>query len=100
MERQITLKEEDLFEIADGIFSTSDDMVCVAFKQEDRWIKRILLREVLKCYGEQYHIVSEEDDSSDGLKYVIVTEITNLPMSIAERFMGDMDLCTIVFNQS
>lgn len=89
MELPITVTEHDLFDIADTISSTSDGMVRITFETEQLRLKRIMLRTVLKCFGDQYHIVSEEDrviELIDELELVVVDVKTNLPMEIAEKY--------------
>jgi len=91
MELPITVREQDIFDIADGMSTTKDGMVLVSFNEDQFRLKRIMLRSVLKCFGEQYHIVSEEDEVvelTDGTELVYINVLTNLPFSIADQYWG------------
>jgi len=91
MELPITVRERDLFDIADVLSSTDDGMVQITLEEENLGIKRIMLRTVLKCFGGQYHIVSEEDgviELADGSEQEVVDILTNLPMAIAEKSLN------------
>ena len=53
-------------------------------------IEEILLRSILKCFGEEYHIVSSEDyiwqdDEGDGDDVYEIEFITNLPYEMFEK---------------
>ena len=51
-------------------------------------IEEILLRSILKCFGEEYHIVSSEDfiwQDDDGDDVYEIKFITNLPYEMFEK---------------
>lgn len=89
MELPITVSESDLIDIADVMSTNNDGTVLITFETDNLRIKRIMLRSCLKCFGEQYHIVSEEDEAiplADGSEYIVVNVTTNLPFDIAEKY--------------
>jgi len=73
----VMVSKQDIDRIGKNVFP---DYGCVAFVcgVEHANIEYILLRSILKCYGD-YNIVSEEDYGDDGIRYQ-----TNLPFEIYE----------------
>lgn len=68
----LTLEKSDLKKIGHTLFS-EDGNVAIVCDLATANIEEILLRNVLKCFGD-YKIVSTEDCDDDSIEYV-----TNLP---------------------
>ena len=78
----IEVEKEDIRKIG-NVWSNEDGFLAIICNGDTANIEEILLRNVLKCFGEEYHIVSSKDfiwpdDDYDEWDFDIEF-ITNLP---------------------
>ena len=78
----IEVEKEDIRKIG-NVWSNENGFLAIICDGETANIEEILLRSILKCFGEEYHIVSAEDyiweeDDHDEWDFDIEF-ITNLP---------------------
>ena len=78
----IEVEKEDIRKIG-NVWSNENGFLAIICDGETANIEEILLRNVLKCFGEEYHIVSAEDFIWDEDDYderdFDIEFITNLP---------------------
>ena len=81
----IEVEKEDIRKIG-NVWSNENGFLAIICDGETANIEEILLRNVLKCFGEEYHIVSAEDfiwDEDDYDEWDFDIEfITNLPYEV------------------
>jgi hypothetical protein len=80
----IEVEKEDIRKIG-NVWSNEDGFLAIICNSDTANIEEILLRNVLKCFGEEYHIVRSEDfiwqdDEGDGDDVYEIEFITNLPI--------------------
>ena len=81
----IQVEKEDIRKIG-NVWSNEDGFLAIICNSDTANIEEILLRNVLKCFGEEYHIVSSkdficQDDDYDEWDFDIEF-ITNLPYEV------------------
>ena len=81
----IEVEKEDIRKIG-NVWSNENGYLAIICNGDTANIEEILLRNVLKCFGEEYHIVSAEDfiwqeDDYDEWDFDIEF-ITNLPYEV------------------
>jgi hypothetical protein len=77
----IEVEKEDIRKIGNTWYN-EDGFLAITCDCETANIEEILLRNVLKCFGEEYHIVSVEDfiwQDDDGDDVYEIEFFTNLP---------------------
>lgn len=90
---ELSLFKEDIFKIGEVV--PFGDNTGVVIKAEEQYcgIKEILLRNVLRTFGEEYHIVSVDDysfkDINDISTLLELVFVTNLPFEFVEK-LGDI----------
>ncbi len=80
----IEVEKEDIRKIG-NTWCDEDGFLTIICDCKTANIEEILLRNVLKCFGEEYHIVRSEDfiwqdDEGDGDDVYEIEFITNLPI--------------------
>ena len=85
---KLEVEKEDINKIG-NVWSNENGFLAIICNGDTANIEEILLRNVLKCFGEEYHIVSAEDfiweeDDYDEWDFDIEF-ITNLPYEIFEK---------------
>lgn len=80
--RTIDVYKEDILTIGHSILPNEEGFVVIACLDNTYLLLEILLREILKCFGEEYTITNKEDIytdkiNKDGFLYTAFT--TNLP---------------------
>ena len=78
----IEVEKEDIRKIGNTWYN-EDGFLAITCDGETANIEEILLRNVLKCFGKEYHIVSAEDfiwQDDDGDDVYEIEFITNLPI--------------------
>jgi hypothetical protein len=82
----LTVEKNDITRIGNTAFNKNGNLALVCSGETSN-IEHILLRSILKCFGEEYKIVSREDDIWVNVKGEEVYDIlftTNLPYSLFE----------------
>ena len=83
----IQVEKEDIRKIG-NVWSNEDGFLAIICNGDTSNIEEILLRSILKCFGEEYHIVSSEDfiwQDDDGDDVYEIEFITNLPYEMFEK---------------
>lgn len=81
----LQVEKEDIKRIGHTSMGVNDYLVALCHKETSD-IEYILLRNVLKCFGEDYYIVATFDDESKSN----VAYATNLPWSLYEKLFLEM----------
>ena len=80
---ELELYKEDIMKLGDAIFPMKDCVVIEIFSRDDTvWITEILLRNVLKLFGEDYKVISFDELTPEDDNEVEVASmffVTNLP---------------------
>ena len=80
---ELELYKEDIMKLGDAIFPMKDCVVIEIFSSDDTvWITEILLRNVLKLFGEDYKVISFDELTPEDDNEVEVASmffVTNLP---------------------
>ena len=80
----IKVKKDDIMKIGTTGYN-EDGFLAIICNGDTSNIEEILLRSILKCFGEEYYIVSVEDyiwQDDDGEEVYDIQFITNLPYDI------------------
>lgn len=77
----LTVGKEDITRIGNTAFE-QDGNLSIICSAETSNIEHILLRNILKCFGEQYKIVGESDFQWENKVLVDTLYETNLPYSM------------------
>lgn len=92
----IQVEKEDIRKIG-NVWSNEDGFLAIICNGDTANIEEILLRSILKCFGEEYHIVSSEDyiwQDNDGEEVYDIQFTTNLPYDIyMECNYKQIELC-------
>lgn len=75
----VEVRKEDIENIGHTMFKGDDGNIIIICSFNSASIEQILLRTILKCFGEEYMVVSEYDVDED------IAFITNLPYSVYEE---------------
>jgi len=90
---ELLLLKEDIYKIGDVVVIGDNIGVVIKATDENCGIKEILLRNVLKTFGEEYYIVSIDDYSfqnkNDISTLMELVFVTNLPFELVEK-LGDI----------
>ncbi|MBR1513800.1 MAG: hypothetical protein IJ622_05860 [Bacteroidales bacterium] len=94
---EIDLKKEDLLLLGEDLLQHDDGCVCIAMTSLNAtgmiWEREILIRNVLKLFGDQYKVVSMSrwpcDETEDECVLKITYFYTNLPWSMIEEYLDD-----------
>jgi Na+-transporting NADH:ubiquinone oxidoreductase subunit NqrF len=83
----IEVEKSDIWKIGRGCWGNNGGYLTIDCNVDTVNIEEILLRSILKCYGEDYtvtnvleHICKDDEDLIDGY-----TLVTNLPFEIFEK---------------
>lgn len=82
----VQVEKNDITRIGNTAFNQNGNLAIVC-NGETSNIERILLRSILKCFGEQYKVISSEDNIWVNVKGEEVYDIlftTNLPYELFE----------------
>ena len=77
----IEVEKRDIDNIGHTAYSENGNLSLVC-STETSGIEQILLRNILKCFGDQYKIVDEYDTDSEAIENSDIVFETNLPYSI------------------
>ena len=92
----IQVEKEDINKIGYTGYK-EDGFLAIICNGDTSNIEEILLRSILKCFGEEYHIVSSEDyiwQDNDGEEVYDIQFTTNLPYDIyMECNYKQIELC-------
>ena len=83
----IDVKKEDIKRIGNAWYN-EDGFLAILCDGDTSNIEAILLRSILKCFGDEYKVVKAEDDiweDSKGEEVYDILFITNLPYEIYEK---------------
>lgn len=75
----VEVRKEDIEYIGHTVFKGDDGNLIIICSVNSANIEQILLRTILKCFGDEYMVVSEYDVDED------IAFITNLPYSVYEE---------------
>lgn len=75
----VEVRKEDIENIGHTVFKGDDGNLIIICSVNSANIEQILLRTILKCFGDEYMVVSEYDVDED------IAFITNLPYSVYEE---------------
>ena len=77
----IQVEKTDIDLIGHTCYSENGNLAIIC-STDTSGIEQILLRNILKCFGEEYKIVDEYDTDSEEIEYSDIVFETNLPYSI------------------
>ena len=78
---KIEVEKKDIMCIGHTFYNENGNLAVIC-STETSGIEYILLRNILKCFGEKYKIVAEYDTDSEDIEYSDIVYETNLPYSI------------------
>lgn len=88
IELPITVRPSDIYHIGGTMQADENGNVSIIIDHDDNYsLSIIMLRSILRCYGEQYRIVNTEDfwwNEEQEIPSICVT--TNLPNELAEQY--------------
>ena len=80
---ELELYKEDIMKLGDAIFPMKDYVVIEIFSRDDTvWITEILLRNILKLFGEDYKVICFDEltpEEDDEVEMASMFFVTNLP---------------------
>ena len=85
----IQLEKSDIRKIGNTAFNDGGFLAIVCDGDTSN-IEEILLRSILKCFGDEYKVIKREDDiweDSKGEEVYDILFITNLPYEIFEKII-------------
>lgn len=88
IEIPITVRPSDIYRIGSTMQANDEGNVSIIIDHDDNYdLSIIMLRSILRCFGEQYRIIKTEDfwwNEDQVIPSIDVT--TNLPTELAEKY--------------
>lgn len=86
----VQVEKNDIKKIGNTAYN-EDGFLAIICDSDTANIEEILLRNILKCFGEEYKIVSAEDFEWDGVEGCDICYTTNLPYELFEEVWHSED---------
>lgn len=86
----VQVEKNDIKKIGNTAYN-EDGFLAIICDSDTANIEEILLRNILKCFGEEYKVVSAEDFEWDGVEGCDICFTTNLPYSLFEEVWHSED---------
>lgn len=84
----IEVTKQDIFKIGHLMCGSTDGGTCIFCNIETASIEELLLRSILKCFGD-YKIVENHYDNDDGRLVNSIVFVTDLPYEMVNNYEGE-----------